>query len=770
MTTTSRDVTKQPRAPYPTAPPGSKMQDLFDRLKAARRRYDGSESAGGNFQCPLHRDQHPSLHVDVGSRGQDVVCVCRSCGASLPAVLDALAARGAPVVGGKRLVPAASPLKGSRVEADAVDWGATHAQGSGRSRVVRGELGKYLRTVCWDYLTRSGEPMRRTVRADYERGKVLTQLRPHTSSSGYMTWVAGVSGVPVTPLNAELFDEWQDAGLRSLFVCEGEKSVDALTEAGFAATTYPQGANGPLPSAEEVRQHFEGFASFKVWADFDEPGVRRAFKVADLLGDALPDAQVEVVMNDVLFRGEKGADAADIPPNVRDANHTQSPGCHSVSNLAHGLRSVLEGTQEVEAPEGSAMSAEVDREGQLSTWAKVDLAAALRRARNGYRIEATMGLRLDGEGCLYPARFNLLFGDSESGKSMVCFAWAVERLRLGETVVVIDYEDSDDGLLQRLNDLGASWEEVEAWVNAERLRYVNPDGEPTDEALAELCSCASYVVIDATTESVTSMGLNDNYGTDIAAWQRALPKKIAKMFGSTVVAIDHTSHGWEKKDRPTGSQHKKSGVDGVQIQVENTVPFVRGRGGASRLVVSKDRHAAVRAVSAKTGSRRFVFGEFTLTHPEEQLTDIAGRKTNWVITQVEETHQAEHSAVERALAAERDFVFKILGALKEHPPVRPSVSEVKRSVELSGVKVGDKNRYTAAFMQRLVESGFLNPDYTFRTWPREGWIGFDDERIAEAAEYADRPGSQPVSTSDQSPPSQRQDTRDTRRPRTKASR
>jgi len=346
-----------------------------------------------------------------------------------------------------------------------------------------------------------------------------------------------------------------------------------------------------------------------------------------------------------------------------------------------------------------------------------------------------MGLRIDGVGCLYPGRFNLLFGDSESGKSMVCFAWAVERLRVGEIVVVIDYEDSDDGLLQRLNDLGASWEEIETWVTSDRLRYVNPDGEPNDEALEKLCSGASYVVIDATTESVTSMGLNDNYGTDIAAWQRALPKKIAKTFGSTVVAIDHTPHGWENKDRPTGSQHKKSGVDGVQIKVENTMPFVQGKGGTSRLVVSKDRHASVRGVSVKTGPKKFVFGEFALIPPQEQATDIDGRKTNWALTPVEEALLAGEDRASRALAAEHKFVFKIIGAVKEHPPVRASVSEIKRAVELSDETVGDKNRYTAAFMQRMVEAGFLNPDYTFKAWPHEGWLGFDDERIADEAEH-----------------------------------
>lgn len=294
----------------PSAPEGSAIQDLFDRLKAAGMEYGGAEGVGGNWQCPAHDDHTPSLHVEVGDSA-DVVCICRSCGASLPAVLDALVARNASVVGGKKLVPVTQQLQGRRAEPDEVDWGDVQAKNTGHGSGRSSALGKYLDTWIWDYLDRDGSPVRRVSRANYTQGKQIVQLSPFVSrKTGYQTWTAGVKDVRVTPLNYELFDGWIEDGKRGLYVCEGEKATDALIDAGQAATTYPGGSGGKLPKAEEVRDHFKGFNKFRVWADADEAGLKRAFRVADLLDEAFPDAKVSVVMN----AGEvhKGDDAADL--------------------------------------------------------------------------------------------------------------------------------------------------------------------------------------------------------------------------------------------------------------------------------------------------------------------------------------------------------------------------------------------------------------------------------------------------------------------------
>ena len=96
------------------------------------------------------------------------------------------------------------------------------------------------------------------------------------------------------------------------------------------------------------------------------------------------------------------------------------------------------------------------------------------------------------------------------------------------------------------------------------------------------------------------MSLLDN--SDIAQWQRLLPKRIADETGAAVVAIDHVTKSKEAQGRwAIGGQHKLAGVTGATYKVTNTRKLARSIDkpvtGSSTVTVEKDRPGWVRGKS-----------------------------------------------------------------------------------------------------------------------------------------------------------------------------
>ena len=69
---------------------------------------------------------------------------------------------------------------------------------------------------------------------------------------------------------------------------------------------------------------------------------------------------------------------------------------------------------------------------------------------------------------LYLGRIHSIFGPPGGGKTWVALAAVAERLRVGEHVLIIDYEDAPHGVTQRLLQLGCTPDELT------RLDYRNP--------------------------------------------------------------------------------------------------------------------------------------------------------------------------------------------------------------------------------------------------------------------------------------------------------
>lgn len=239
---------------------------------------------------------------------------------------------------------------------------------------------------------------------------------------------------------------------------------------------------------------------------------------------------------------------------------------------------------------------------EATTWEPVDLTVAV----SGGDLEIPAILqRTDGKVMLYAGRIHSFQGESESCKSWAALMAVVEVIASGGRVLFVDFEDDEAGVTARLKALGVPTDQI-----LERFVYVRPDeplhnrhGQPTaaSVALDALISANRFglCVIDGVTEAMVTEGLDLLSNSDVAAWMRRLPRKIAAT-GSAVIVVDHVTKNRETQGRyAIGGQHKLAGLTGAAYVFQTLRPFSRAGSepveGAIAITVVKDRPGYVRA-------------------------------------------------------------------------------------------------------------------------------------------------------------------------------
>jgi hypothetical protein len=198
-------------------------------------------------------------------------------------------------------------------------------------------------------------------------------------------------------------------------------------------------------------------------------------------------------------------------------------------------------------------------------------------------VYGTFG-RTDG-GLIYGEGVHWLQGESESGKSWVAQAVVAEVLRAELRVLYVDYEHSEDGILERLEQLGVTDDEIE--------HLVLVGGH--DVLFVELCAhvrTADYalVIVDGVTSSLSSAGLSGRDEQELTRWTDALPARAR-----AAVCIDHVVKAVdERRGMAVGTQAKKSVVTGAAWEVVATRKWGRGTDGVIRLNLQKDKPGALR--------------------------------------------------------------------------------------------------------------------------------------------------------------------------------
>lgn len=191
----------------------------------------------------------------------------------------------------------------------------------------------------------------------------------------------------------------------------------------------------------------------------------------------------------------------------------------------------------------------------------------------------------DGSSLLYAGKVHSLIGVGEAGKSMMCLIPVKEVLDRGGRVLWIDYEDTEEAFVTRLEEFGiprSQWDRID-YLNPSKNLFSRQTNQTTKgwSDLQELVKARKHElgIIDAMTGAMSLDGLNTNYDGDVEQTYKWLTAPLAEQ-GVTVVVIDHLAKNPEGRyDSAIGSIRKKTGITGATFLAEVGERWSRPDGG-----------------------------------------------------------------------------------------------------------------------------------------------------------------------------------------------
>jgi hypothetical protein len=226
---------------------------------------------------------------------------------------------------------------------------------------------------------------------------------------------------------------------------------------------------------------------------------------------------------------------------------------------------------------------------------------------------------IDDSYLFYAGEFNLVYGDTESGKTWLCLAAVASTIMgLAGRAAVIDLDHNGaHSLLNRLEMLGATREELS---DHQCFRLAEPENElDLRELVADLSVFKpDVVVLDSLGEVMPLFRANSNSADDFTVVHSDVIKPL-KQSGAAVLVVDHLPKSAESRQHgPTGTAAKTRAVGGLAVRVSAEKAFRPGEGGAAKLELFKDRHGGVRK-QVHGADPRPVIGTFALSEEAGKL-------------------------------------------------------------------------------------------------------------------------------------------------------
>jgi hypothetical protein len=219
--------------------------------------------------------------------------------------------------------------------------------------------------------------------------------------------------------------------------------------------------------------------------------------------------------------------------------------------------------------------------------------------------------RTDGIGLFYLGQYNVVFGDPESGKTLLCDFATVQVLKAGGNALRVDLDhNGPEATVNRLIGFGA---DESVLRDPNRFLYV----EPVDraQAIAVVADMDDWnptlIVIDSIGELLPLFGAGSNSADDFTDVHSRIIKPLTRT-GAAVVGIDHLAKGADSRAfGATGTAAKKRAIGGTSIRVKVDSAFTPGNGGSAYLSIHKDRHGGLRR-NSPSGDREPLCGKFTI--------------------------------------------------------------------------------------------------------------------------------------------------------------
>ena len=225
------------------------------------------------------------------------------------------------------------------------------------------------------------------------------------------------------------------------------------------------------------------------------------------------------------------------------------------------------------------------------SWKPLDLKKALETDTEVPR--PTIG-SVDGtdQGLFYPARINMLFGDSGGGKTWLALAVIGEVMLQGRDAMLIDYEDHPASQVTRLEQIGIPRDTI-----LQHLIYLQPSekwSKHSEQNIADACKNrdVAVAVLDSTGEALSVDGVQPNADDEIAKWFRGCARYLADEIGAAVVLLDHvvkSKASSRNSDFASGSHRKRAAINGAAYFLDVIHAPSRDHDGTFKLLTRKCR-------------------------------------------------------------------------------------------------------------------------------------------------------------------------------------
>ena len=472
-----------------------------DRVIEALHAAGSSQRYGGNWNCPgtghPDGDRNPSLHLTSNGKGVAVTCH-RGCDT-------------------KEIVE----ILGLEMS-DLFD-----------EPIERREVARY------PYLDESGEVLFAKVRMEPKDFRIR-----HPNGNG--EWVSGLGDIRRVIYNLPSVLKAVESGQR-IFVCEGEKDCDRLTELGEVATCNFEGAGTGKPKwRREYSEWLSGALQVIVVADRDDAGVAHARAISEALKGKVGDCRIV-------------------------QSKTTHPGDDVSDHILAGYS--LDELVPLRAEN------DISRKYTPVNWREV-------WTTEPPPIEWLI------EPVLERGTINALFSKPGVGKSLVTMEMALRIVRSGEVALLIDQENRVIDLVTRLHSFGATPEELDNLVVfnfAELPPLDTAEGARDMIALADAYKPA-LVVLDTTSRVVQGDENDSSTYLDLAR----LTLGPLKSRGICVLRLDHVGKDASRGQR--GSSSKESFEDSLWSMTKDSEEFIvlertksrTGHGGSTVVLQKHD--------------------------------------------------------------------------------------------------------------------------------------------------------------------------------------
>jgi hypothetical protein len=219
----------------------------------------------------------------------------------------------------------------------------------------------------------------------------------------------------------------------------------------------------------------------------------------------------------------------------------------------------------------------------------------------------------------YSGEFNLIFGDTESGKTWLCLAAVTDVLDNGGKAAIIDTDHN--GAASIINRLQALGIQDDVLVDKKRFRLTEThDSLELKEVVTDLTVFEpEIVVIDSLGEVLPLFRFKSNDADDFTMAHTSLIKPL-RACGAAVLVVDHLAKNADSRTYgPTGTAAKSRAVGGTSLRVTVEEPFKPGEGGSAKMELFKDRHGGVRRQFPKSEPKP-VIGTFVIDDENGALT------------------------------------------------------------------------------------------------------------------------------------------------------